>query len=80
MLGGERVERQDVVFGVLQQRGDLRQPGLQLRDGLAETPACFCGVGSGEQLADDGAQRVVLVLAGVAAKVAQEVTVMPTSA
>jgi hypothetical protein len=73
VLGGKRVERQDIVFGVLEQRGDLWQPGVQLGDGVAETPAGFVGVKRREQLADQRAERVVLVLASVASEVPKKV-------
>lgn len=54
---------QDVVFGVLQQRRDLRQPRLQLDDRVGEASAGLPAVLGGEEPADQGAQRVVLVLA-----------------
>ena len=73
MLSGKRVEGEHVVLGLFEQRGDLRQPGLELGDGVAESAAGFVAGAGGEDLADDGAQRVVLVLAGVATKVAEEV-------
>ena len=69
MLGGERVERQDVVLGVLEQRGELWQPGPRMRDGVAEAPTGLAGVGCREELTDHGAERVVLVPASVAAEV-----------
>ena len=61
------------VFGLVEQAGDLRQPGLELSDRVREAPACVDAVGGGEELADQGAERVVLVLAHVATEVAQEV-------
>jgi len=73
VLGGKREERQHVVFGLLEQRGDLRQPALELADGVAQAPARFLVVRGGEDRSDDRPQRVVLVLARVAAKVAEEV-------
>ena len=36
VLGGERVEGQDVVLGVLEHRGDLGQPPVELGDGFGE--------------------------------------------
>ena len=36
VLGRERVEGEDVVLGLLEQPGDLRQPRLELADGLPE--------------------------------------------
>ena len=33
--GRERVEGEDVGFGVLEQRRDLRQPAVEVRDGFA---------------------------------------------
>jgi hypothetical protein len=35
VLGRERVERQDVGLGVVEQRRDLRQPPLELLDSVA---------------------------------------------
>jgi hypothetical protein len=75
VLGGERVERQDIVFGVGEQRCDLRQPLLELGDRVDQAPARLVAIGGGEELADDRAQRVVLVLAAVAAEVSEEVYV-----
>jgi hypothetical protein len=69
----ETRKRENVVFGVLEQRRELRQAGLELRDGVAEAPARFAGVRGAEQLADEGAERVVLVLVGVAAEISEEV-------
>ena len=73
MLGGERVERQDVVFGLVEEPGDLRQTGLELSDRVGQAPARLDRVRGGEQLADQGAQGVVLVLAAMASEIAQEV-------
>jgi len=53
VLGGERVERQDVVFGLLEQCGDLRQPRPELRDGVAQPAAGLVAVG--EDVDDVGA-------------------------
>ena len=39
VLGGERVEGEHVVLGLFEQRGDLRQPALELRDGVGELVA-----------------------------------------
>jgi hypothetical protein len=60
---------------VLEPRSDLRQPALELRDGVAQAPAHLVAVRDGEDLADDRAQRVVLIAAHVAAQVAEEVHV-----
>jgi hypothetical protein len=73
VFGRERVERQDVVFGVLQQPRELRQPDLQLHDGVTEATARFSAVGGREELADQSAEGVVLVLAAVASQVSEEV-------
>jgi hypothetical protein len=59
---------------------DLRQPALELGDGLAQAPARLLAIVGGEDRADDRPERVVLVAADVAAEIAQEVHVMPTSA
>jgi hypothetical protein len=64
VLGRERVERQDVVFGLVKQPRDLRQPRLELADRVGEAPAGLSAIGGGEQLADQGAQGVVLGLCG----------------
>src|SRR3954453_1461588 len=73
VLGREGVEGEHVGLGVLEQRGDLRQPALELLDGVAQPPAGLIAVGGGEDLADDRAERVVLVAAHVAAQVSEEV-------
>src|SRR3954467_14650326 len=73
VLGRERVEGQDVGLGVLEQRSDLRQPAFQLADGVTQTPARLLTVWRGEDLADDRAERVVVVAAHVAAEIAEEV-------
>ena len=73
MLGREGVQGQHVGLGVLEQRGDLRQPALKLGDGVAQPPARIVAVVGGEDRADDRAERVVLVAADVAAQIAQEV-------
>ena len=73
MLSGKRVEGEHVVLGLFEQRRDLRQPGLELGDGVTESPAGFVAVLGGKDRPDDGAQRVVLVLAGMASEVAQDV-------
>src|SRR3954451_15648885 len=67
------VEREHVVFGVLEHGGDLRQAALELADRLAQPLARLSAIGGGEQRSDQGAQRVMLVLADMAAQVAQEV-------
>jgi hypothetical protein len=73
VLGRERVEGQHVGLGVLEQRGDLRQPPLELSDGVTQSAAGLIGVRGGEDLADDRAERVVLIAADMTAQVAQEV-------
>ena len=73
VLGREGVERQHVGLGLVEQRGDLRQPPLELGDGVAQAPAGLVAVRGGEDLADDRAERVVLVAADVAAQVSEEV-------
>ena len=39
MLGRERVEGEHVGLGIFEQRGDLRQPPLELLDGVTQPPA-----------------------------------------
>jgi hypothetical protein len=69
MGGRERVEGEDVLFGLLEHGGDLGQPALELADGVAEPPARLGAVARGEDRADQRAEYVVLVLAGMAAQV-----------
>jgi hypothetical protein len=52
VFGGERVERQHVVLGVLEQPGDLGEPGVELGHGVGEPAARLNAVGGGEQRAD----------------------------
>jgi hypothetical protein len=73
VLGRERVEREHVGLGLVEQRRDLRQPALELADGVAQALARLLGVRRGEERADDRAERVVLVAAHVAAQIAEEV-------
>jgi hypothetical protein len=73
VLGRERVEREHVGLGLVEQRRDLRQPALELADGVAQALARLLGVRRGEERADDRAERVVLVAADMAAQVPQEV-------
>jgi hypothetical protein len=73
VLGRERVEREHVGLGLVEQRRDLRQPALELADGVAQALARLLGVRRGEERADDRAERVVLVAAHMAAQIAQEV-------
>ena len=69
----ERVEGQDVGLGVLEHRRDLGQPPVEMRDRFRE-PVARLGERVGvEDRADQRAQQPVLVLAGVAEAVAQEV-------
>jgi hypothetical protein len=73
VLSRERKEGQHVGLGILEQRGDLRQPALELLDGVTQPAAGLVAVRGGEDLADDRAERVVLVAADVAAQVPEEV-------
>jgi hypothetical protein len=70
---GKRVEREDVVLGNVEERGDLRVLAFELIDGVAQSAARFFERAGGEQRADERAERVVVVLVDVAAQVAQEV-------
>ncbi len=71
--GWERVEGEDVVFGVVEHRGDLGELALKLADGLSEPGAGLGEVWGGEQRPDQGAEGVVLGLGDVPAQVAQKV-------
>ena len=73
MAGRERAEGENVVFGVVEHRGDLRQLALKLGDGVAHPGTDVSEVVRGEQRPDEGAERVVVVLVDVPAQVAQEV-------
>jgi hypothetical protein len=73
VLGREGVEGQHVGFGLFEQRGDLRQPALELLDGVAQPLARLMAVRGGGDRADQRAEGVVLVAPGVAAQVAKEV-------
>ena len=73
VLGRKGVEREHVGLGVFEQRCDLRQPALELGDGVAQAPARLLAVWGGEDRADDRAERVVLVAADVAAQIPEEV-------
>jgi hypothetical protein len=76
----ECVEREDVGLGLFEQRGDLPQSAVEVRDRLRE-PIAGLGERVGvEDRADQRREQAVLVAAGVAEAVAQEVHVMPTSA
>ncbi len=57
------IEREDVVFGVFGQRGDLRQPGLKLSDCVPQPGPGLLERAGGEQRPDQGAERVVLLFA-----------------
>jgi hypothetical protein len=76
----ERVEGEDVLLGVFEQRGDLGQLAVEVGDGLGEpVPGLPRRLGL-EDRPDQGGQQAVLVLARVAEAVTQEVLLMPTSA
>jgi hypothetical protein len=73
VLGGQRVEGEDVLLGVGEHRRDLGEPIGERVDGLAESLVrLFAGVGV-EDRPDQRGQHAVLVLAGVAEAVAEEV-------
>jgi hypothetical protein len=73
VLGGKGVEGEHVGLGLLEQRGDLRQPALELLDCVTQPPAGLLAVVGSEDRADYRAQGVVLVATDVAPQVAQEV-------
>jgi hypothetical protein len=65
VLGGERVEGEDVLLDLFEHRGDLGERPLELGDRFAEPAARFLvGVGA-EDRSDQGRQQSVLVLARV---------------
>ena len=80
VVGGERVEGQDVVLGGLEQRSDLGQLALQGGHRLAEPIARLLQRVGVKDRADQRRQQPVLVAAGVSQTVSEEVHVMPTSA
>jgi hypothetical protein len=73
VVGRESVERQDVVLGALEHAGDLGQRALQRRDCLGELVAGAGEILGVEDRADQRGQQPVLVLAGVAEAVSEEV-------
>ncbi len=73
MRDREAVEGEDVGLGVLEQRGDLREPAVEVRDRLGEPIAGLRKRVGVEDRPDQRAQQAVLVLAGVAEAVAEEV-------
>ena len=73
MRSRERVEGEDVGLGVLEQRRDLAQPAVEMRDRLREPIAGLRLRVGVEDRPDQRRQQAVLVLAGVAETVAEEV-------
>jgi hypothetical protein len=69
----EGVEGQDVLLGALEHGGDLGQLGRQRRDRLGEPVARLVERVGVEERADQRAQQPVLIAAGMAEAVAQEV-------
>jgi hypothetical protein len=76
----ERVEGEDVLLGLLEQRGDLGQLAVEVGDRLGQAVARLARRVGLEDRAEQRRQETVLVLAGVAEAVPEEVDVMPTSA
>jgi hypothetical protein len=73
VLARERVEAEQIRFGVEQQLGDLGRDRLQALDDLGEPLArLLAGVG-GEEAADRGRDHRLLALGAVAEHVAEEV-------
>ena len=73
VLSGECVEGEHVVLGLLEQPRDLRQSWFELGDRVEQALARLGAIAGREQLTDHGTERVVLVLAGMASEIAQEV-------
>jgi hypothetical protein len=73
VLGREGIERQQIGFGVLQQRGDLGRVGAELVDDLGQPPSGLVGRGGGEDPADRAGDQRLLRPADVAEHVAEEV-------
>ena len=73
MTGRERVEREDVGLGVFEHHGDLSHPAVEVRDRFGEPVACLRERVGVEDRADQRGEQAVLVLAGVAEAVAEEV-------
>ena len=73
MVGGERVEGEDVGLGVLEHGRDLAHPAVEMRDGFGEPIARLLEVLGVEDRPDQRRQQPVLVLASVPEAVPEEV-------
>jgi len=73
VVGRERVEGKDLLLGLLEHRRDLAHPSLELGDGGRESIARFLAGSGVEDGADERGQNTVLVFAGVAQAVTEEV-------
>ncbi len=80
MLARRRIEREHVLFGFFEEGGHLRQPALELGDGLPKALAGLLSRLGLKDGPDQRAQRAVLVAPGMSEVVAEKVHVMPTSA
>jgi hypothetical protein len=82
VVSWERVEGQEVGLGVLEHRRDLAEPPFEMRDGFGEPITRLRGVVSVEDRADQRGQQPMLVAAGVAEAVSEEVdgAALPTAA
>jgi hypothetical protein len=69
----ERVEGEDVLLGLLEQGGHLGQLAVEVGDRLREPVAGLLARDGLEDRPDQGGQQAVLVAAGVAETVPQEV-------
>jgi hypothetical protein len=77
VVGRERVEREDLGLGVFEHGGDLAHPPVEVGDRLRE-PVARLGLRVGvEDRPDQRRQQPVLIAAGVAETVAQEVDGAP---
>jgi len=75
VLGRERIEGEDVLLGLVEQRGDFRQRALELRDGLAQPLARLLAGAGLEDRPDQRREQTVLVLARVPTTVPEKWTV-----
>jgi hypothetical protein len=66
VAGWERVEGEDVGFGVLEHRRDLAEPPLEMRNRFGQAIAGLREAVGIEDWADQRCQQPVLIAAGVA--------------
>src|SRR3954462_7358170 len=73
VLSRERVEGEHVGLGLLEHGGHLRQPPLELLDGVAQALARLLAILGGEDRPNDRAEGVVLLATDMAPEIAQKV-------